>query len=47
MSRVFTLRRMAAIEDQVPRFCTRCVDPLVGSDGFDIIAELASMMPTR
>jgi cytochrome P450 len=47
MSRVFTPRRMAAIEDQVRRFCTRCLDPLVGSDGFDIIAELASMMPTR
>jgi cytochrome P450 len=25
----------------------RCLDPHVGSDGFDIIAELASMMPMR
>src|SRR6476469_6334326 len=47
MSRVFTPRRMAAIEDQVRRFCIGCLDPLVGSDGFDIIAELASMMPMR
>ncbi|MGH3967439.1 MAG: cytochrome P450, partial [Mycobacterium sp.] len=47
MSRVFTPRRMAAIEDQIRRFCVRCLDPLVGSDGFDIIAELASMMPMR
>jgi cytochrome P450 len=47
MSRVFTPRRMAAIEDQIRRYCVRCLDPLVGSDGFDIIAELASMMPMR
>lgn len=47
MSRVFTPRRMAEIEDQIRRFCIRCLDPLVGSDGFDIIAELASMMPMR
>jgi cytochrome P450 len=47
MSRVFTPRRMAAIEDQIRRFCIRCLDPLVGSGGFDIIAELASMMPMR
>jgi cytochrome P450 len=47
MSRVFTPRRMAAIEDQIRQYCIRCLDPLVGSDGFDIIAELASMMPMR
>jgi cytochrome P450 len=47
MSRVFTPRRMAEIEDQIRRFCVNCLDPLVGSDGFDIIAELASMMPMR
>jgi cytochrome P450 len=47
MSRVFTPRRMAAIEDQIRRFCVNCLDPLVGSGGFDIIAELASMMPMR
>src|SRR5258705_133640 len=47
MSRVFTPRRMAAIEDQIRQYCVRCLDPHVGSDGFDIIAELASMMPMR
>jgi cytochrome P450 len=47
MSRVFTPRRMAEIEDQIRRYCVNCLDPLVGSDGFDIIAELASMMPMR
>jgi cytochrome P450 len=47
MSRVFTPRRMAALEDQIRQYCVNCLDPLVGSDGFDIIAELASMMPMR
>jgi cytochrome P450 len=47
MSRVFTPRRMAALEDQVREFCVRCLDPLVGSSGFDIIAELGSMLPMR
>ncbi len=47
MSRVFTPRRMAQLEDQVRRFCIRCLDPLVGADRFDIVAELGSMMPMR
>ncbi len=47
MSRVFTPRRMAEIEDQIRQFCVNCLDPHVGSDGFDIVAELAAMMPMR
>jgi cytochrome P450 len=47
LSRVFTPRRMAALEDQVREYCVRCLDPHVGSDGFDIIAELAREMPMR
>ena len=44
MSR-FTPRRMAALEDQVRAFCASCLDPLVGTDRFDIVAELGAMMP--
>ncbi len=47
MARVFTPKRMAQLEDQVRQFCVRCLDPLVGTDRFDIIAELASMLPMR
>ena len=47
LSRVFTPRRMAALEDQVREYCARCLDPLVGSDRFDIITELAAMLPMR
>ena len=47
MSRVFTPKRMAALEDEVREYCGRCLDPLVGSDGFDIITELAAELPMR
>ena len=47
MSRVFTPRRMAALEDQVRGYCVSCLDPLVGSGGFDIIAELGAELPMR
>jgi len=47
MSRVFTPKRMAELEDQVRAYCASCLDPLVGSGGFDIIAELATMLPMK
>jgi cytochrome P450 len=47
ISRVFTPKRMAQLEDQVRDYCIRCLDPLVGSDRFDIIAELSAMLPMR
>ena len=47
LSRVFTPRRMALLADQIREFCARCLDPLVGSDGFDVIAELGAEMPMR
>ncbi|MFV0318418.1 MAG: cytochrome P450 [Microthrixaceae bacterium] len=47
MSRVFTPRRMNAIEDQVRAFCARALDPLVGSGSFDFIADIGAEMPMR
>ena len=47
MSRVFTPKRMAALEGQVRDFCARCLDPHVGTDGFDVVAELGNVMPMR
>jgi cytochrome P450 len=47
LARAFTPRRMAAIEPQVRAFCAGCLDPLVGSRGFDFIADLGSQMPMR
>ncbi len=47
MSRVFSPKRMAALEDQVRAYCAKCLDPLVGTDRFDIVAELGTVMPMR
>jgi cytochrome P450 len=47
LSRVFTPRRMAAIEPQVRAFCARSLDPLVGTGGFDFITDLGAQMPMR
>jgi cytochrome P450 len=47
LSRVFTPRKMAAIEPKVRAFCARSLDPLVGSGGFDFIRDLGAQMPMR
>ena len=47
MSRVFTPRRMAAIEPQVRAYAARTLDPLVGAGGFDFIADLGAEIPMR
>jgi cytochrome P450 len=47
LSRVFTPRKMNAIEDKVRAFCARSLDPLVGSGRFDFIADLGAQMPMR
>jgi len=47
LSRVFTPRKMNAIEPKVREFCARSLDPLMGSGGFDFIADLGAQMPMR
>jgi cytochrome P450 len=47
LARVFTPRRMAAIEPKVREFSARSLDPLVGRGGFDFIADLGADMPMR
>ncbi len=47
LSKVFTPRRMLAVEPLVRGFCERALDPLVGGTGFDFIAHLGAMMPMR
>ena len=47
LSRVFTPRRMAEIEPKVREFCAHSLDPLVGTGGFDFIADLGAQMPMR
>jgi cytochrome P450 len=47
LSRVFTPRKMNAIEPKVREFCARSLDPLVGAGGFDFIRDLGAQMPMR
>ncbi|MGZ4728882.1 MAG: cytochrome P450, partial [Acidimicrobiales bacterium] len=47
LSRVFTPKKMNAIEPKVREFCARSLDPLVGTGGFDFIRDLGAQMPMR
>jgi cytochrome P450 len=47
LSRVFTPRRMLAVEGLVRDFCSRALDPLRDSDGFDFVTDLGAIVPMR
>lgn len=47
LSRVFTPKKMAALEPQIRAFCAASLDPLVGTGRFDFITDLGSQMPMR
>ncbi len=47
MSRVFTPRKMNALEGKVREYCARALDPLVGKRGFDFVRDLGAQMPMR
>jgi cytochrome P450 len=47
LSRVFTPRKMNALEPKVREFCARSLDPLVGTGGFDFIGDVGAQMPMR
>ncbi len=47
LSRVFTPRRMEAIEPLTRQYCERALDPLVDSDRFDFIADIGAQIPMR
>jgi cytochrome P450 len=47
LSRVFTPKKMAALEDDVRAFCGSCLDPLVGSGGFDFVNDFGGLVAAR
>jgi cytochrome P450 len=47
LARLFTPRRIAQIEPRVRAYCAGSLDPLVGGDRIDFIADLGSQMPMR
>jgi cytochrome P450 len=47
LSRMFTPRRIAALEPMIREFCAQCLDPLVGSGRFDFVTDLGAQMPMK
>ena len=47
LSRMFTPRRIAALEPMIRDFCAQCLDPLVGSGQFDFVTDLGAQMPMK
>lgn len=47
LSRVFTPRRMTELEPKVRELCVRALDPLVGAERFDFVADLGAQLPMR
>jgi cytochrome P450 len=47
LSRVFTPKRVSALEPKIREFCARSLDPLVGAREFDLIVDLGQQMPAK
>ncbi len=47
LSRMFTPRKVSALEPQIRRYCAEALDPLVGSGRFDLIRDFGAQMPMR
>ena len=47
LSRVFTPRKMNALEPKIRELCAASLDPLVGAGRFDFVADLGAQMPMR
>jgi cytochrome P450 len=47
LSRVFTPKKVAALEPRIRELCAEVLDPLVGTEGFDLVATLGSHVPMR
>jgi cytochrome P450 len=46
LARIFTPKRMAALEPQIREFCARALDPKVEGGEFDFILDLGGVMPS-
>jgi cytochrome P450 len=47
LSRVFTPKRVSALEPKVREFCVRALDPLVRTGRLDFVADLGAQLPMR
>jgi cytochrome P450 len=47
LSRVFTPKRVSALEPKIREFCAHSLDPHVGAREFDLIVDLGQQMPAK
>jgi len=47
LSRMFTPKRVSALENDIRQLCVKLLDPLIGAGGFDFVANLGSEVPMR
>src|SRR5271168_5463421 len=47
LSRMFTPRKIGALEPMIREFCAQSLDPLVGSGRFDFVTDLGAQMPMK
>jgi cytochrome P450 len=47
LARMFTPRKIAALEPKIREFCAQSLDPLVGTGRIDFVADLGAQMPMK
>ena len=47
LSRMFTPRKIVALEPMIRDYCAQLLDPLVGSGRFDFVKDLGAIMPMK
>ena len=47
LARMFTPRKIAALEPLIRDFCAQSLDPLVGSGRFNFVTDLGAIMPMK
>jgi cytochrome P450 len=47
LARMFTPRKVNALEPVMREYCAQSLDPLIGADRFDFVADLGAQMPMK
>jgi cytochrome P450 len=47
LARMFTPRKINALEPVIRDYCAQSLDPLIGADRFDFVADLGAQMPMK
>ena len=47
LARMFTPRKVNALEPKIREYCAQALDPLVGTGRFDFVADLGAIMPMQ